>query len=288
LYEANWEQATELVTRRLDVGIASPYAPWISYGNDLPRTFQHLTRAELARRPLEAIAAEALAELRARNVEWTALPVPLPSGRTMQILVLEDEYAAEHVLDPIALGTAQRQLGAKALAVGISRRGALFATSCDHPEDELRSFFAAIDKQFQRAETKTITPLILCVVDGEIVGWLDRGTPAPQAAPDETQVAFIRVSSPTTYFLAMIVGGPDFPALARRAQRELFAALETAQRDTTFSGRVELHVNEPITPAHVAERFGERRCDLASTARARGRASSRSRMTTAIQAASRS
>lgn len=174
LKPADWELRDKMVCRPL-AELGTRGLPLVAYGWDRPNTFEMLGLDHPAAAPAAQLDGPALAHLRARPASWETIAIKVGWFRKVRFLVCGDDFlAAERILDTAFLTAAQRQLGAKLLAVGIPRRGLLMV--CDGGDKQtLRRFCAAVAGQYHRGESPTITPTIFAAVDGTLVGHLDDG-----------------------------------------------------------------------------------------------------------------
>ncbi|HSN29547.1 MAG TPA: hypothetical protein VLT45_24835 [Kofleriaceae bacterium] len=173
LQPAGWELEAKMVCRPLAQLGAVRKLPLVAYGWDRPKTFDMLGKDHPAAAPAEQLDAPALENLRARPATWELVAIKVGWFKKVRYLICVDDFlAAERILDAAFLTAAQRQLGAKLLAVGIPRRGMLMV--CDGADRQtLRRFNAAVAGQYYRAESPPITTTIFAAVDGKLIGHLD-------------------------------------------------------------------------------------------------------------------
>jgi hypothetical protein len=153
----------------------SPYVPWVALGYDEPGAFRFLERAAPpAGRALDALEAEAVANLQKQPARWRELELDLGGFKRLRMLVAEGGVLdAERILDPVFLLDAQRRLDAAGLLVGIPRRGFLVATALDNNVERVHTFGAVAATQFQEAESDPISPALFTTRGGRIAGLVD-------------------------------------------------------------------------------------------------------------------
>jgi len=175
LKPADWNLKASMVHRPL-TDMPAKNMPVVAYGWDRPNTFEMLGRERAGGATPASLEGPAIEHLRKRTATWEKVEIKLGWLKKVRFLVCGDDFlAAERILDAEFLKQAQRQLGAKMLAVGIPRRGLLMACDGAQSKEVLGRFSAAVAGQFHRGETPTITTLVFAVVDGAIVGHLDDG-----------------------------------------------------------------------------------------------------------------
>jgi hypothetical protein len=76
----------------------------------------------------------------------------------------------------------------------------------------------------------------------------------------DATVAFIRIGGfrlDDEQVFGMVVGGADKASVWRAAEQALLEKIAIARHDSRFRGRIQLEVNEAVTPRDVADSFGE-------------------------------
>ena len=175
LKPAAWNLKDLMVHRPL-AELPAASMPLVAYGWDRPNTFEMLARDRAGDATPASLDAPAIEHLRARTASWEKIEIKLGWFKKARFLVCGNDFlAAERILDAEFLRDAQRQLGAKMLAVGVPRRGLLMACDGAQSKDLLARFSTAVAGQYHRGETPMITALVFAVVDGAIVGHLDDG-----------------------------------------------------------------------------------------------------------------
>lgn len=166
----------DLLSRPL-LDAAQPDLPVIVYGNDGERTFGLLRRPEAEPRA-EAIHVEAMANLAGVEAETEEVSI----GELRAIAVGGSFFAAEKLLDPVFMRTLARRLDAKLLAVGVPRRGVLFAASAVQAPTAIATLMRLVEHEFKAGGMRGISPAVLLVEDGVTVGVARMQ--APSAQPD--------------------------------------------------------------------------------------------------------
>ena len=230
LKPADWNLAKENVCRKL-TDLPARDMPFVTYGYDRPNTFEMLGRERASGQTPASLEAAALDHLRARRATWEKVEIKVGWFKKVRFLICGDDFlAAERILDTEFLGAAQKQLGAKMLAVGIPRRGLLMTTDGAQSKDNLQRFCAAVAGQYHRAETPPITPTIFAVVDGAIVGHLDDGGTAANmksaiaaevAGDDSIYVQTLTFDKDGARQAVICAGGEPLDRVEARVRREL-------------------------------------------------------------------
>ena len=181
LKERKWIGRERTVCRALWEREPSAYMPWLATGYDHPHTFEFIDTTRLAEMQTteRALEREAIANLARRPASWRPLDVDLPGGKRLHMLICTDDFfAAERIVDGNFMRQAERTLKARALLVGIPRRGLLMAIDGASDQQILSAFGVAVAGQFSRAESAIISPMLFAVKDGAIVGILDEAAEA--------------------------------------------------------------------------------------------------------------
>jgi hypothetical protein len=230
LKPADWNLASDMVCRPL-AEFPSPGMPYVAYGYDRPNTFEILGRANADAATTASLEAPALKHLRARNASWEKVEIKTGWFKKVRILICGDDFlAAERILDVEFLRAAQKQLGAKMLAVGIPRRGLLMVSDGAQSKDNLQRFCAAVAGQYHRAETPPITTTVFGVIDGSIVGHLQDGGVADNikpaiaaevAADDSIYVQTLTFDKDGARRAVICAGGAPLDRVEARIRREV-------------------------------------------------------------------
>lgn len=149
-----------------------PDVPVIVYGNDGEHTFGLLRRSEAEPRA-DAIHAEAMANLAGVAAEIEELAI----GELRILAITGGYFAAEKLLDPVFMRGVARHLDAELLAVGVPRRGLLFATSGVQGSAAIAGLMRIIAHEFAAGGSRGISQAVLLVQDGVPVG-VARAQPA--------------------------------------------------------------------------------------------------------------
>ncbi|MBX3155993.1 MAG: hypothetical protein KF773_08335 [Deltaproteobacteria bacterium] len=144
--------------------------PVIVYGLDGENTFMML-RDESSGRPLDELRRDALANLATEDVELELVR----AGDLTLAVVSGSFYAAEKLLDPALMQRIARELDAELLAVAMPARGVLLATSAMQPG--LAELVLLVADRYADAGGRAISPAVLLVADGDIVGFVDGSVP---------------------------------------------------------------------------------------------------------------
>jgi len=170
----DWEGREHTTCRALWPDKPSEFMPWLAFGWDSPHTFEFLNTDKLKTLGMtEAqVEAQALDNLRKRKSTWQSHDAPLGDGKTLQLLIcMDDFFAAERILDAPFMKEAQRKLGAKAILVGVPRRGVILATPMQTDTAVVLGFGGVVFGQFSRGESAPVSPMLFVVIDGAIVGF---------------------------------------------------------------------------------------------------------------------
>ena len=270
LKEAKWQGREGTVCRALWEQTSSPYMPWLAVGYDHPHTFEFINvdRLTALNTTEQALEAQALANLRARPANWEPVDVDV-KGRTLHMLVCSGDYfAAEHLLDPPFMQQAQRRLRTQGLFVGVPRRGLLMVTAGEQEQEMIVAFGAAVAGQFSRGETAVISPMLVAMKDGEIVGILETIAEAvvpdgePQGAPEEENEEENEDEPNSPFVSALVVrndrgtedvhlmaGGEDGGRLAKAIESGFMSLLTQHMARTEFSGHIQIVVLAMTPPA---------------------------------------
>jgi hypothetical protein len=161
---ARHEAGDNMLWRPLLPGIERDDLPVILYGHDGERTFGLLT---LPRDDdPDTIHAEALANLSSVEVEVESIDV---HGHKVAV-VSGSFFATEKILDPEFMHELHGDLG-DLLAVAVPRRGLMFVTGAI--ESQAVSAIAALADHEHAEASRPITPTVLLVQDGAVVGFAD-------------------------------------------------------------------------------------------------------------------
>ncbi len=165
------------------LGHTSEDIPWLAYGTMNYDTFELVTLEKAGGRSQEDLEAEAVPHLLEVRPSWKVVQQRkkfLGLQAKPSVLAIEDDpRAAERILDPELLKTAETILECKLLAVGIPVRGLLMCASAEH-HDEMPSFLRWVEKNYKKASGATpITDRVFLVRQGVIIG-----TAQPGRAPE--------------------------------------------------------------------------------------------------------
>ncbi len=152
----------------LDRGAA--LLPVIAYGEDSESTFSLLQAEKFGARAAE-IHDEAMANIRAQPAEVDELDL-----EGVRVLAVSGGFfAAEKLLDPDFMRELASRLGADLLAAAAPRRGLLFVTSAMQEPQKIGVLAAIAAHEFEEGGGRAISPSILLVQDGEVVGMATAG-----------------------------------------------------------------------------------------------------------------
>ena len=226
LKPADWDLHDDMVCRPL-AAFPARDMPFVAYGWDHPHTFELLSRERAHGATPASLDPIALAHLRRRAGSWERVDIKLGLFKKMRFLVCGDDFlAAERILDADFLRDAQRQLGAKMLAIGIPRRGMLMVCDGARSQEDLQRFCQAVAGQYHRAESPAITATVFGVVDGAIVGHLEDAGVAAQIKGriadegEEIYVQSITLEAEGARRAVICAGGEPLELLAARIRRE--------------------------------------------------------------------
>jgi hypothetical protein len=145
----------------------TPPPPIIAYGRDYPNTFAYYHRDNESGEDVDALRAEALANLAAIEVETDTLQV----GDDLELVSVHGSFfAAEKVLDPVFMRGLHERLGAELLAAGIPKKGLLLVTSAVQAPEVIAGFVRICEHEFESDPGGALYPLPLLVSGGEVVG----------------------------------------------------------------------------------------------------------------------
>lgn len=155
--------------------------PIVAYGNDGETTFAFCTRAQGL--PVEALAEEALRNLRSEAVQVD--PIEVQGFRL--IVVSGGFYAAEKILDRVFLDTLHQRLSATLLAVAAPARGLMMVTSAVQEPERIATFAELVRSRFEEAASHAVSPAVMIVSGGEVVGFARVGESSPASEPTPTE-----------------------------------------------------------------------------------------------------
>lgn len=140
--------------------------PVVVYGEDGEATFAVYDRSSLpaALDELARQARENLAEEPAQVEKFTV------EGLTVAA-VGGGFYAAEKLLDPAFVRRMHRLLGAEVLAAAVPARGTLLFTDATQEADKIGLFAIVARRRFEDAGPQQISPAVVLVQDGAVVGF---------------------------------------------------------------------------------------------------------------------
>jgi hypothetical protein len=142
--------------------------PWLTYGEDLPNLFGHISKDNLQAHELEALHAQSLESLKTVSLE--AIEV---DEEPLKVLAFFGSfYAAEKVLDIDLMRTLHERLGSPSLVAGIPRRGLLYVMDARVTPTLLRVFCGMCEMQYSRGESEPISMTPLLIEDGQISGFI--------------------------------------------------------------------------------------------------------------------
>lgn len=256
----DWPSYKDVVCRPLVSGDTSHDLPWVAYGYDRPNTFEFLARRnfpqEITPEQLSLIEHAALRNLRARSTSWKYEEFDI-GGKPLKVLVCSDDFlAAEHILDPSFMQQAHAQLNAEVLAVGIPLRGLMIATDAKQSNDMISRFAGAISAQYHRAESAPITPTVLVVIRGNVVGVVKgmeeagkRIAEADNQEPPDVYISTMTSENKETGIttLHILAGSEHFDKMASSIIRAfVWGTQELMQRGEEFN--IEVVIIPDVTP----------------------------------------
>lgn len=160
--------------------------PIVAYGNDGETTFAFCTRQTAG--DVDALAEKALENLRAEAVKVD----PIDIQGFQMIVVSGGFYAAEKLLDTGFLATIHQRLGAQLLAAATPARGMLMVTSATQEPERIATFAALVRMRFDEAGSHAVSPSVMIVSDGEVVGFAKVGGETEPPEPKEPQSGWFR------------------------------------------------------------------------------------------------
>jgi hypothetical protein len=173
LKDYQWVKPPHASARRL-ADLETPFLPWLTFAYDRSSTFEPLEEADSefeAARQLPSLEHLALQNLRLRPREWSPREFKLGLSRRLDLLACEgDFFSAEQILDAQFMQQAAERLNAPLLAVAVPCRGTLLAMDGTASADELGRFAAVNAMQYHRCGGAAITPLVLMLQLGQVVG----------------------------------------------------------------------------------------------------------------------
>lgn len=264
LKAADWAGREHAVCRLLlptDEG--NQTVPWVAYGYDHPHTFEFLTRQNLpggvTPEQLQLIEHAAIRNLRTLPALWQQQEVTLGRFKKLHMLVCADHFlAAEHILHRDFLLEAHTRLKAEWLAVGIPRRGFLFATNAQQNREALGRFCAAISAQYYRGSSAPISPTVFVVIDGQTVGMIkgqeETGRAFAEAEAQEEAELFLRTmlarhNETGKESLHILAGGPDMDRLGQAVLHIIVTNLGELLKREEFGGMIRVIIIPELTPA---------------------------------------
>jgi hypothetical protein len=163
----------EVVWRPLVPGDPTGEAPVVVFGLDGEHTFGMMRRAAQTR-SLDQTQTLALRNLADEEVTVDRLD---GHGRTL-LLVNGGFYAAEKLLDVAFMRGLHRTLDAALLAVATPTRGLLMVVPAPEQPDDLARFAALSAIRHREGGGRGISPTVMLVEDGEIIGFVSSEAPA--------------------------------------------------------------------------------------------------------------
>jgi hypothetical protein len=189
LKPASWPGWSMCPCRPL-LGHSSQDAPWVAYGRMEGDKFVIFTLdSEIGKtRSQEELEKEAIESLEASRPQWKVVQSRKGflglRGKPNVIVIEDDDYAAERILDAKLMRDGEALLETKLMAVGVPLRGLLMATSAESPDD-LPAFLKWVDKKAKSGKGATpISSQVFLVRDGVVIG-----TATPSAAPESRRGA---------------------------------------------------------------------------------------------------
>jgi hypothetical protein len=171
------------------------HIPVVVCGIDGESTFG-MIRKEALERPAEAAWEDALANLAAEQVDVELMRV----GELDLVAVSGSFYAAEKLLDTEFMRSLHDKLGATLLAAAAPARGLLLVAANTDDAPLLARFAALVRLRYDEAGGRAISPAVLLVTDGEVVGFVrdasfERADTSPMRAetsPDSPRPGLLR------------------------------------------------------------------------------------------------
>lgn len=171
-------------------------SPGVVFGYDQPHTVEYLRPEALLKdgKTRDELEQEAISNLVQRPANWQTLELPTRNGQVLTMLVHDsDFYAAEQILNKDFLREAADILKAEQLAVGIPQTRALLVTNLYQNMDDLAVFINVVRDLYAKTSDLPISPLVIAMRDGEIVGHVRFGGETPEP-PVEREASAARIS----------------------------------------------------------------------------------------------
>lgn len=257
----DWPHYKEVVCRPLVSGDKLPALPWVVFGYDRPNTFEFLARRnfpqEITAEQLSLIEQAAIRNLKMRPVFWTRQEFNFGGLGALEVLVCSEDFlAAERILDSSFMQQAHRQLNAEMLAVGIPRRGLMIAVNAKQSKEMVARFAGAISAQYHRADSAPITPTVLVVTEGNVVGAVkgmeEAGKRMAEAEEQESSEVYISTMASVNdktgvATLHILAGSEHFDKMASSILRAFVGGTQKLmQRGGEFN--IEVIIIPDITP----------------------------------------
>jgi hypothetical protein len=178
-------QGAQLLFRPL-LDAESDHVPVIAYGNDGDNTFGLLLRANHEARA-ETVHHEALANIAGQEVEIEDLPID-----DMRLFAISGSFfATEKLLDAGFMRRLAAKCDAELLAVGVPRRGLMFVAPFDDKE-HLGALMRVVGMEYERGGSRGISPSVLFVHDGKVVGLAQVSADAADPEPPPKKPGFFK------------------------------------------------------------------------------------------------
>jgi len=200
----------------------SPWAPWLTFADDSPRTRTLRTEGDA-----QALMEEAVASLETMAYSIDVME-PEPGGQPFRIGVLEGgEYACEQILNPVAMQALAAALGCRRMVVGVPFRGVVMAVDMEMPREHVGQFLFFVSAQYFHARTQPLSPLGMLVIDGILCGQApgmeESGRAVDLADPDHVPAEVSIVQEEDG--LQVVVAGNDRKACTDSLQAALLPRL---------------------------------------------------------------
>jgi uncharacterized protein YtpQ (UPF0354 family) len=168
--KAEWEAPHSIPAYRLEVPSDDPRIPWVTFGSQGPSGLKPFEVDEIGEVERDELKQAALNHLRERGASWQRVKSQGAGRRSSMLACLDDQLAAERILDVRFVRQAHDKLGTAVLAVGIPRRGLMVAMDGRQPEESLMGFGAFNLAEYHSGESAPITSLTFLMDDGEFAG----------------------------------------------------------------------------------------------------------------------
>jgi hypothetical protein len=186
----DWPDHGTVLSRPLFTGVeaggrVSTQVPWVSFVRFRGNTAEPVETCDLTN-SLEAIEAEALANIRTWARVWKRSEFEVSGRKIPMLTCVFPGQAAEKILDRDFMLEAAATLGVTSLCVAIPKTESIMAIALDNPLEALARFAGVAARAHAGAEFSALTPALFTVTDGRLsamVDWIPEDVREDQELP---------------------------------------------------------------------------------------------------------